>query len=420
MKHQTRQFFLCAKSAEIQALEQLADLCQLVGAICDLVHQLQRERGLTNIYLASAGDLFSQERRHQVEASDGAEQCGRELLALWFRRAAGAAPSRLLNSIALALQALDQLPLLRQQIASQRISPQLATAAYGRLIAAWLAMVLETAELSCDPPITRLLVAIFNLLQAKEYAGQERAWGAISLASARLDQEQAERLLLLQQAQAHSLGVFLQYADGAQQQAWQQQEQSDNSQQLARLRLMLQQLAHQPTTVPAISDLWYQCATIRMDAMHQIHCALVQQLQQQTGDSIALAQSQLEQQQSQADALTDDSSIDRDFDPQALNLLGADGWPATPLAPASQTPGWSFYQLLCDQAQQIRCIETELAEARQAINAQKLVNRAKRLLMANHGLSEERAYRLLQQQAMNSQKSLAEIAAELLAVACSD
>lgn len=420
MKHQTRQFFLCAKNAEIQALEQLADLCQLVGAVCDLVHQLQRERGLTSIYLASAGDLFSQERRHQVEVSDGAELRGRELLAHWFRHAAGTAQNRLLNSIALALQALDQLPLLRQQIASQRISPQLATASFGRLIAAWLAMVLETAELSCDPPITRLLVAIFNLLQAKEYAGQERAWGAISLASARLDHEQAERLLLLQQAQSHSIGIFLQYADSTQQQAWQQQEQSDNSQQLARLRQMLQQLAHQPATVPAISDLWYQCATVRMDAMHQIHCALVQQLQQQTRDSIALAQSQLQQQQRSADALTDDGGANGLFDPLALDLFGTDGWPEPPVAPGSQTPGWSFYQLLCDQAQQIRRIETELAEARQAINAQKLVNRAKRLLMANHGLSEERAYRLLQQQAMNRQKSLAEIAAEVLAVASSN
>ena len=139
----------------------------------------------------------------------------------------------------------------------------------------------------------------------------------------------------------------------------------------------------------------------------------------QTSDSIALAHSQLEQQQSSADALADDSGVEGDFDPLALNLFGTDGWPEPPVAPGSTTPGWSFYQLLCDQAQQIRRIETELSEAQQAIRAQKLVNRAKRLLMANHGLSEERAYRLLQQQAMNRQKSLAEIAAEVLAVASS-
>ena len=38
-------------------------------------------------------------------------------------------------------------------------------------------IIFEAADIASDPTITRLLVALFNFMQAKEYAGQERAWG---------------------------------------------------------------------------------------------------------------------------------------------------------------------------------------------------------------------------------------------------
>ena len=54
-------FFLAAKLAEIGVLRRLALNCELVGAISALVHALQRERGASNMYLASKGRRFSSE-----------------------------------------------------------------------------------------------------------------------------------------------------------------------------------------------------------------------------------------------------------------------------------------------------------------------------------------------------------------------
>ncbi len=85
---------------------------------------------------------------------------------------------RLLSSITFALQGMDHLPDLRNKIAAQQLTPLESTNAYCRLITGLLDVVFEAADVASDPTMTRLLVALFNFMQGKEYAGQERAWGA--------------------------------------------------------------------------------------------------------------------------------------------------------------------------------------------------------------------------------------------------
>jgi two-component system, response regulator / RNA-binding antiterminator len=55
-------------------------------------------------------------------------------------------------------------------------------------------------------------------------------------------------------------------------------------------------------------------------------------------------------------------------------------------------------------------LQEELAEARSALEDRKLIERAKGILMQLRQMSEEEAYRLLRQTAMNEKKKLSEIA----------
>ena len=55
-------------------------------------------------------------------------------------------------------------------------------------------------------------------------------------------------------------------------------------------------------------------------------------------------------------------------------------------------------------------LQRELAEARSALEERKLVERAKGILMKMRGLSEEEAFALLRQSAMNEKKKMADIA----------
>lgn len=417
MNHPTALFLLAAKQAEIKALQQLSTSCLLVTGISELVHQLQRERGISNIFLASGCELFAVQRQQQLVQSVQAEQQLRTALNKQYLQ--GAEPchsSRLLSGISLALQGVDHLAGLREQIQQQKITPLQATEAYSRLIAAWLAVVLESADLACDAGITRFLVALFNLLQTKEYAGQERAWGAMGLASGQLTTELAERLLLLQQAQQHSAAVFLEFATTEQQLQWHQLEQATAAKQLRQLRSMIQQLAGTKAPVPAVSDLWYQFATERMDEMHLLQAGLTAQLQQLTSATVEEAQQKLKQHQlkltelSELTELPAGSGLTLLIDPSMPGLYGASVVPAGQAEPSVQAPSRSFYQLLSEQAQHIRQMHTELTDARRAISEQKLIDRAKLLLMQYKKLTEEQAYRQLQQSAMKQQCRIADVA----------
>ncbi|MDR6985400.1 hypothetical protein J2X32_004065 [Rheinheimera pacifica] len=418
MNPSTAQFLLAAKQAEIKALLQLSASCQLVTSISELVHQLQRERGISNIFLASGCELFARQRQQQLQHSTSAELQLRTALEQQYLHALQPCnSSRLLSDICLALQGMDHLPALREQIQQQKITPLQATEAYSRLIAAWLAVVLESADLACDARITRVLVALFNLLQTKEYAGQERAWGAMGFASGQVSTELTERLLLLQQAQQHSAGVFLEFASSAQQQQWQQLEQSAAAKQLQQLRTMLQQLPGTTMLVPAVSDLWYQFATERMDAMHQLMALLTADLQQLTSATVTAAQQQLQQHRhklTELTALPGSSGLTLLIDPSMPGLYGASVLPQTTNEHSIKAPSRSFYQLLSEQAQHIRQMHTELTDVRRAIGEQKLTNRAKLLLMQHKKITEEQAYRQLQQSAMQQQCKIADVAAAVV------
>jgi hypothetical protein len=421
MNYSTAQFLLAAKQAEIKALQQLSANCLLVTSVSELVHQLQRERGISNIFLASDCEAFVVQRQQQLLQSTKAEQQLRTQLNQQYLQATEPCnSSRLLSGVCLALQGMDHLAELREQVGKQKFTPLQSTEAYSRLITAWLAVVLESADLACDAGITRFLVALFNLLQTKEYAGQERAWGAMGLASGQLTTELAERLLLLQQAQQHSAAVFLEFATTEQQQQWYQLDQATAAKQLRQLRTMIQQLSGTAAPVPAVSDLWYQFATERMDEMHLLQAGLTAQLQQLTSATVEAAQQKLKQHQHKLTELSEltempaSSGLTLLIDPSMPGLYGASVAPAGQTEPTMQAPSRSFYQLLSEQAQHIRQMHTELTDARRAIDEQKLIDRAKLLLMQYKKLTEEQAYRQLQQSAMKQQCRIADVAAAVV------
>ena len=77
----------------------------------------------------------------------------------------------------------------------------------------------------------------------------------------------------------------------------------------------------------------------------------------------------------------------------------------------------SFYDLLRSQAQHIEDMGRELEEAKRAIQDQKLISRAKLVVMEQFGLSENNAYRRLQKKAMSENTTIAAIAAKIVSIA---
>ena len=201
---------------------------------------------------------------------------------------------------------------------------------------------------------------------------------------------------------------------------WHLLDQASAAKQLRQLRTMIQQLAGTKAPVPAVSDLWYQFATERMDEMLLLQAGLTAQLQQLTSATVEAAQQKLKQHQHKLTELSEltelpaSSGLTLLIDPSMPGLYGASVLPQTTNEHSIKAPSRSFYQLLSEQAQHIRQMHTELSDVRRAIGEQKLTNRAKLLLMQYKKLTEEQAYRQLQQSAMQQQCKIADVAAAVV------
>jgi hypothetical protein len=394
----TLAFLLAARRAEMQGLEQLRATGDLVRAMGEWVHRLQRERGASNLYLASGGQSFASQREQCVADSAAIEDAVR---ARYF--APAVAPEqvyggmRLLSRIAQLLHALDGLPALRTQVRRRQIDVDASTRAYSELIAALLAVVWEAADTALDPAVSRALVALYNLMRGKELAGQERAAGTAAFAAGRFDDALLQHIDRLVDAQAHCLQTFADFAEPALLGMWQHLQDSAATRAVHDWRARLRAAAG-ARSAPRAGEQWFEASTRRIDALRLIEDAATSAL-------VAACEAALDAARS---GLADDAGALRAIaTPPAVGAEAVQADAAAPLACTTM-------DLLQAQTRRLQVISDELAAARAALRERKLVDRAKGLLMDRRGLSEDAAYRLLRQAAMQQQRRLGEVAESVL------
>lgn len=409
-------FMLAARRSELDGLLGLAATCELVTLISQLVHALQRERGYSNMYLGSPHE-------HHREPLDVHTEQARVLTLTVMQRleemeltaASAADRARLFNRIAYVMHGVDELPSLRRRIRERLLTPLDATAALTRLIGGLLAVVFEAADTAIDPTITRVLVALFNFMQGKELAGQERAAGVTGFSAGFFDATLHERILHLAQSQDRCFQTFNDFADEHARQLWGDLCASELSAQLVRLREVALRTSMEHPVDSGLSQLWFELHSQRIDTMHHVEAHLAEQLLASCQQSIKLARADLDNHrvllQRLASLETMGCGDARLFSVQASDLDNP--------APDGHGPqmGRSLLDLLQAQTHRLQDANLQLDEARQALNERKLVERAKQLLMDEYGLSENEAYGRLRQSAMSRGLRMVDMAQSLLAVA---
>lgn len=398
-------FLLAARQCEIAELEQLARSSDVVGVIGRLTHALQRERGLTNLFLASNGAQSRELRLAQVAECELLEAEVR----MRFDRLdtdASRVPhgARLFSRIAVALHALDGLVQLRARVDALALSPRDASTTISKLIAGLLAVVFEWADSATEPEISRALVAQFNLMQAKEFAGQERAFGAAVFASGCIDTstQQQWRYLIDSQQRCHQVfAEFTDFTDPHVLAAEQATQDPKTLAELERLRRIGYTITGKDAPDPRLGQAWYDCCTRRIDATKLLEDLLAANLKQLCERTISRARTDLRDQQDLLDALSSQAEEARPGEPA---LYG----------PQLER---SILGMVQEQSARIQAMSNELDTVRATLNERKVVERAKGLLMAHRQLTEEEAYKALRQMAMNQNRRLLEVAEAVLTMA---
>ncbi|WP_135442466.1 methyl-accepting chemotaxis protein [Vibrio tasmaniensis] len=154
-------------TSEMSSLNQLTRLSVVYS---ELVHELQKERGMTAGFIGSQGNKFGSELKAQRINADSKRNQRTEY---WQSEEIGLSQIARLNTE--ISQSLNQITSIRNRVDSQSIPLSEALGYYTKLNAKLLSVSALIAELSTDATITTETVAYYNFLQGKERAGIERA-----------------------------------------------------------------------------------------------------------------------------------------------------------------------------------------------------------------------------------------------------
>ncbi|MCX2760234.1 methyl-accepting chemotaxis protein [Vibrio sp. Sgm 22] len=152
---------------EMSSLNQLTRLSVVYS---ELVHELQKERGMTAGFIGSQGTKFVSELASQRTSADNRRN---ERNDYWQSANINLPQINRLNTE--ISQSLNQLSSIRNRVDSQSIPLSEALGYYTKLNAKLLSVSALIAELSSDAAITTETIAYYNFLQGKERAGIERA-----------------------------------------------------------------------------------------------------------------------------------------------------------------------------------------------------------------------------------------------------
>ena len=409
------QTIILAKQQHIDELQALSSSVRFIENLGLMVHQLQAERGASCLYLASCGKRFSHERSEWIAQNVVLGESFKNTLKEYLDETTSV-NAKQLTLFTWILFGLDELESFRHQVTLMKVSFTDCIQSYTRLIGSLISIIFEITDTSANGKLSSHLVALYNLVRAKEFAGQERAIGSHMLASGIFNQTHQQRLLeLIELQDRHSEG-FVQFASDDLSQAWQMISDNSNSHLLLKFRKKLGNSKHTQALKTYDSDKWFDICSQRLSDMFEMQCQLTKYMHQDQETLIKNAKLDLQATTQYLDDITNKLHEKSELDSTFFNL-------AIPIENAFSFlndekllayPIGSFISLLQAQSQQIAKIENELFDTKKVLAERKQIERAKGLLMSTQNISEVEAYKWLRSTAMTQNRKIIDIAENIL------
>ncbi len=157
---------------DLEHMSELEQLVQLANHASTHVHEAQKERGATDVFVGSEGTKFGQELDAQRAETDARRTAFNQTLATFDASPFGSSFKR---TLAAAVEKMNQIDEHRMKVSDLSISAEDAIGFYTGHNAAMLDLISEVSKLSDNPHLANSSAAYTNFLQGKERAGIERA-----------------------------------------------------------------------------------------------------------------------------------------------------------------------------------------------------------------------------------------------------
>ncbi|WP_146002789.1 bacteriohemerythrin [Telmatospirillum siberiense] len=238
--------------------------------IGNLIHELQKERGMSSLFLASKGDKFGGELRQQREVVDGTRRRlagttmnGRDLIA-------GSEAERSLQKVQGPLSDIER---MRAVIDRQEIQPKDAISFYTTVIDGLLSSIDSMQGMAENASLLNDISAYLNVMRMKEQAGQERATGAAGFGAGRFEPALFKRFLELSAAQAIYERVFLSFAAPDLARQYKEIGNAGAVEEVASMRRAATVAVLSGEAPGVEAPLWFKAATARIDLFKKIEDA---------------------------------------------------------------------------------------------------------------------------------------------------
>lgn len=244
-------------SLRMARLQSMADLAPVASA---LAHELQKERGMSAVFIGSTGKVFADELPKQRRLTDAARDAWLAAFAESAERntALGAGAEAIATMLA-------ELPRRRDAVAGLRLSVAEAAAYYTGTITRLIGLVEAMTQISTDARVARAIAAYSNFLQGKEQAGIERAMGGAGFGAGEFAPALYQRFVALVARQQTFLDMFAANATAAQRQALRDIEQGSDFKELARLRQVALDSPVRGGADTVTASEWFDAATKRIE-----------------------------------------------------------------------------------------------------------------------------------------------------------
>ncbi|MBM3541763.1 MAG: HAMP domain-containing protein, partial [Alphaproteobacteria bacterium] len=256
----------------------------------DVIHELQRERGASAVFLGSKGAKMGAELDQQRAATD---RLRTELTGRMGALVAASRHEELTQAVSRATAAVAALDGKRQEISSQAILAPSSSAYFTETIRQLIAVVTEMAKEIDDAEAVATLSGFLGLTNAKERAGQERAIGAAGFAAGQFDTAQHRALVAAVSAQDAFIATFNNFAADRERERFAKTVTGTAVDEVLRMRevALLAGPGRDVSNVDAAA--WFKATTARIDLLKQVENFIAANLAEQAKQDISAAMSML-------------------------------------------------------------------------------------------------------------------------------
>lgn len=271
-------------SGEMEKLHMLSVMGPTVSA---LVHELQKERGTSAVYIGSKGKKFSKELPAQKKTTDEKRAALENALKSFNTPSFG---SGVETKVKAAVEALGPMQQTRENVSGFKITVPKMASYYTPLIAKLLAIVEEMAVISTDAEVTNGITAYTQFLQGKERAGIERAMGGAGFGAGKFAPPIYKKFIELIAQQQIFLSTFNIYASQAERDFYTKTVTGKAVDEVIRMRKIAVDSAYSGNTQGIEGPYWFGTITQKIEMLKKVEDLVAANLERLANDKHGSAQ----------------------------------------------------------------------------------------------------------------------------------